>query len=212
MQMTDASLRALHLSQVEMVTFDDLEYFLSRSRAFAWALIVGLPGLGILASLFLGLPLFASLMAGSFLLATALVCRKAVARFTGRTLRLLVAARLVIVLVIAALLFSVTGTVWTGIVSALLLWLTAERLLGRYALNHLGLIARNRKAAQALPVAVSPRLGSMSDPAARPVPEDDPGEAVSKNGDATHLFPSPDVPADVPADEVVKPRRRRRKS
>jgi hypothetical protein len=89
------------------------------------------------ASLTAGLPLFAALMAASFLLAAALVCRKAVATFTAKALRLLVAARLVLVLVLGALLFCASGSAWVAVVSAVLLWLTADRLLGRRALYDL---------------------------------------------------------------------------
>jgi hypothetical protein len=49
-------------------------------------------------------------MAGCFLLATALVCHRALIRFTSRTLRLLVAARLVLIVVLGALLFCATGS------------------------------------------------------------------------------------------------------
>ena len=75
--------------------------------------------------------------AACFLLATALTCRRALGTCLGRTLRLLVTARLVIVLVVAALLFGVSGHAWVGVVSAVLLWLTADRLLGRRALYDL---------------------------------------------------------------------------
>ena len=89
---------------VQTLSLDDLERQATRSPTIARCLIVGLPSLGIVASLFFGLPLFAALMAGSFLLSTALICRKALVKLTGRTLRLLVAARLVIILVLGALL------------------------------------------------------------------------------------------------------------
>src|SRR5947209_7634288 len=126
------------------LSLDTLERRLARSSAFAWALIIGLPGLGVLASLSTGLPPFATLMAGCFLLATALVCRKALATFTGQALRLLVTARLVIVLVVGALLFCTSGSAWVGVVSAVLLWLTADRLLGRRALYDLWKLTRSR--------------------------------------------------------------------
>ena len=57
---------------------------LTRSTTGAWGLLAGLPALGLLAALFAALPLFAGLMAGCFLLATALTCQRAVATFTGR--------------------------------------------------------------------------------------------------------------------------------
>ena len=116
---------------------DDLERRALRSPAVARGLIAGLPALGALASLVAGLPVFAALMAGSFLLATALVGRKALVTFTGQTLRLLVTARLVVVLVVGALLFCAWGSAWVAIVSATLLWLVADRLLGRRALRDL---------------------------------------------------------------------------
>lgn len=121
-----------------------LERTVATSKLFAWCIIAGLPALGIVATLCLKLPLFASLMAGCFLLATALVCHKAVATFTGKTLRLLVTARLVIVLVLASLLFLTTGTVWTALVSTVLLWLVADRLMGRRALYDLWKLTRSR--------------------------------------------------------------------
>src|SRR4051812_27775130 len=88
------------VTQASPWDLDALEYSLLRSTLFAWFLIAGLPALGLLASLLMALPLFATLMAMSFLLATSLVCRKAICTFTGKTLRLLVAGRLVLVLVL----------------------------------------------------------------------------------------------------------------
>jgi len=185
---------------VEQLTFDDLERFLCRSRVFAWALIVGLPALGTLGSLVGGLSLFAALMAGSFLLATALTCRKALARFTSRTLRLLVAARLVIVLVVGALLCCATGAAWASVVSGLLLWLVADRLLGRYALNSL----RNRGAAQALRSAA----GTDRPRSAPAFLESDSANGSSTNGAVLRLFSGSDVHAQPDA----QPRRRGRRS
>lgn len=122
---------------------DDFERRVRRSPAVAYGLIFGLPVLGVLVALAAALPLFAALMSGSFLFATALVCRKALATFTGRTLRLLVTARLALVLVLGALLFCTSGSAWVAVVSALLLWLTADRLLGRRALYDLWKLARS---------------------------------------------------------------------
>jgi len=102
------------------------------------------PALGLLLSLAATLPLFAALMSACFLLATSLVCRKALVTFTSRTLRLLVTARLVIVLVLGALLFCTSGSAWVAVVSALLLWLTADRLLGRRALYDLWKLTRSQ--------------------------------------------------------------------
>ena len=123
---------------------DDLERRVQCSLAVACGLIFGLPLLGVAAVATAGLPPFAALMAGSFLFATALVCRKALATFAGRTLRLLVAARLVLVLVVGALLLCASGSAWVGVVSAVLLWLTADRLLGRRALYDLWKLVRSR--------------------------------------------------------------------
>lgn len=120
-----------------------LEHALVRSKAFAWGLIVGLPVVGTGLTLHLGLPLFAALMAGCFLLATTVVTTKAIATFTGKTLRLLVAARLVVVMILASVLFFATGSAWNGIVSATLLWLVADRVLGRRALYDLWKLVRN---------------------------------------------------------------------
>ncbi len=126
------------------LNLDQLEQRALTSPVVAWCLIGGLPTLGIVVVLVTGLPLFAALMAGSFLLATALVGRKALLTFTGQTLRLLVTARLVIVLVLGAVLFCTSGSAWVAVVSALLLWLTADRLLGRRALYDLWKITRTR--------------------------------------------------------------------
>ena len=128
----------------EPLGLDDLERRLVRSKALARCIIAGLPTLGALASVFLGLPLFAALMAGCLLLATALTCHKALATFTGKTLRLLVTARLVVVLVVGALLFCTWGSAWMATVSATLLWLAADRLLGRRALSDLHKAVRGR--------------------------------------------------------------------
>ncbi len=127
------------------LNLEGLERALAGSRAFAWVLIAGLPILGMVASYFLELPLFASLMAGFFLLAVTLVCYKVLATFTGKTLRLLVTARLVVILVVGALLFFTGGSAWMCLVSATLLWLTADRLLGRRALYDLWRLTRARR-------------------------------------------------------------------
>ena len=74
----------------------------------------------------------------------ALVCRQALVTFTGKALRLLVTARLVLILVVGALLFCTSGSAWVGVVSAVLLWLTADRLLGRRALYDLWKLVRSR--------------------------------------------------------------------
>jgi len=131
-------------SQKSQLNLDELERTLARSTAFAWVLIVGVPALGMLASLVAQLPLFAALMACTFLFVTSLTCRKALVTFAGRTLRLLVTARLVIVLVLGALLLCTSGNTWFGVVSAVLLWLTADRLLGRRALYDLWKSTRSR--------------------------------------------------------------------
>ena len=58
MQSTTLASRSALQSPAVSVAFDDLERFLTRSRAFACALIVGLPALGIFGSL-VGLALIA---------------------------------------------------------------------------------------------------------------------------------------------------------
>jgi hypothetical protein len=113
-----------------------------RSPGVARVLTIGLPSLGMVASLFFGVPLFCTLMAGCFLLATTLMCRRAILTFAGITLRLLVMARVVLIFVLAALLFCSTGTAWMGLVSAVLLWLVSDRLLGRRALHDLYKLCR----------------------------------------------------------------------
>jgi len=123
---------------------DTLEEYALKSKSVAWCLIAGLPALGLLLSLAAALPLFAALMSACFLLATSLVCRQALVTFTSRTLRLLVTARLVLILVLGGLLFCTSGNAWVGVVSATLLWLTADRLLGRSALHDLGKLTRSR--------------------------------------------------------------------
>lgn len=120
----------------------NLEQQIARSTTLAWCLIAGLPLLGITAPLFAGLPLFATMMTGSFLLAIALMGHRAMATFTGKALRLLVTARLMIVLVLGAVFFCTSGITWTAVVSAVVLWLTADRLLGRRALHDLWKLSR----------------------------------------------------------------------
>src|SRR5436309_1817034 len=92
---------------------------LMSSSVVAWLLIGGLPALGLVASLSVGLPPFAALMAGAFLVATSLVCRKAILTVAGTALAILVGARLVIVFVLACLLAFTTGQVWMGLVSTI---------------------------------------------------------------------------------------------
>lgn len=124
------------------VSAGTLEHAVFTSRLVAWITILGLPALGILAALLAQLPLFAGLMACAFLLAVALIRRRALTTFVGRTLRLLVTARLVLILVVGALLYCTSGSAWSGVVVAVLLWLTADHLLGRSALLDLGKLTR----------------------------------------------------------------------
>jgi hypothetical protein len=107
-----------------------LEDSVATNKHLAFLIIAGLPAFGIFATLSLALPLFPCLMAGCFLFAAAIVCHKAVAAFTGRTLRLLATARLVIILVLAALLFLAAGILWPALVGTVVLWVAADRLLG----------------------------------------------------------------------------------
>jgi hypothetical protein len=100
--------------------------------------------LGFLGALLAHLPLFAGLMAYVFLLAVALTCRRAIATFVGQTLRLLVAARLVVIATVGALLFCTSGSAWGAVVGAVLLWLVADRLLGRRALYDLWKLAARK--------------------------------------------------------------------
>ncbi len=121
---------------------EQFQTWLLRSPTASRTLIVGLPALGMLASLSFALPLFGTLMSGCFLFATTLVCRRAILTFTGATLRLLVMARMVLLFVVGAMLFCATGGAWMGIVSAVLLWLVSDRLLGRRALRDLFRLCR----------------------------------------------------------------------
>jgi hypothetical protein len=123
---------------------DALEHTLVRSRTVAHLVTTGLPALSLVTMLVAGLPLFASLMAACFLFTTGLTCLRALAAFTAKTLQLLVTARLVIVLVLGALLLCAYGSAWMAIVSAVLLWLVTDRLLGRRALTDLRRAIRGR--------------------------------------------------------------------
>src|SRR5262245_8939629 len=119
--------------------------WLTRSTTGAWCVLAGLPALGLLAALFAALPLFAGLMAGCFLLATALTCQKAITTFAGQALRLLVTARVVLVVVLGGLLCGTAGAAHLAVVSAVVLWLAADRLLGRRALRDLDRAVRGPK-------------------------------------------------------------------
>jgi hypothetical protein len=77
-------------------------------------------------------------------LATGLTCRRALAAFTSQTLHLLATARVVVLLVFGALLFSAQGDVRAVVVSATLVWLVGDRLLGRDALYGLWQRLRGR--------------------------------------------------------------------
>lgn len=127
---------------INTFNLDELEQMVARSQTFAWGLIVGVPALGIGLTLLFGLPLFAALMSGCFLLATTAVSAKAIATFTGKALQLMVSARLVLVMTLGALLFCATGNAWNGVISATLLWLVADRVLGRRALYDLWKLTR----------------------------------------------------------------------
>jgi hypothetical protein len=124
---------------------DELERHLNRSPAVAWGVIAGLPVVGVVTSLFFGLSPFAALLTGSFLLATSFVLVRAMVRFTSQVMRLLVAARLVVALLVGALLFWADGNAWAALVSAVLFWLVADRLLGRIALNGMTQLRRKRR-------------------------------------------------------------------
>jgi len=142
--MSQRELFARPADQAEAFDLDHLVRDVQRSRAANLALVFGLPALGVVATLVAGLAPFAALMAAGFLCAARLVLRTALLTFTGQALRLLVAARFVLVVVAGALLFCASGSAWAGVVSALVLWLTAGRLLGRRALRDLWKLAQGR--------------------------------------------------------------------
>lgn len=142
MSQASTAVSAPNAGQAEPDGIEQLQRWLLRSPTVSRVLIIGAPLLGMLASLTMHLPLFSTLMSGCFLFAATLTCRKAILTFTGATLRLLVMARVVLVLVLAALLFCTTGAAWMGLVSALLLWLISDRLLGRRALHDLFKLCR----------------------------------------------------------------------
>src|SRR6478609_6939084 len=64
--------------------------WLISSRLVAWFLVGGLPALGVVASLSVGLPPFAALMGGCFLVVTSLICRRAILTVAGTALAILV--------------------------------------------------------------------------------------------------------------------------
>ena len=196
---------SLSHSSVEPLTLDDLERHLLQSPTVARWMVFGLPALGVLASLLAELPLFAVLMAGCFLLATALVCRRPLIRFTSHTLRLLVAARLVLILVLAALLFCATGVAWMGVVSALLLWLVADRLLGPLALRSLGNRTRVRRATVAADATDALNHCPASVQADADEPAFTPGSAPADTEAGAVLFP----PVERDDDASARPRRRK---
>ena len=136
---------ALATDAEQPLTLDVLGRRAATSTAVAWGVLAGLPAVGVLAALVAGLPLFAAVMAGCFLLSAGFVCRKALATFTGRTLQLLVAARFTIVVIVGALLFGTTGSAHLALASAVLLWLAADRLLGRRALYDLWKLVTGRR-------------------------------------------------------------------
>ena len=136
---------ALSTDPGQPLSFDQLGRLVATSMAIAWGMVAGLPALGVLAALLAGLPFFAAVMAGCFLLSVGLIGRKALVTFTGRTLQLLVAARFTVVVIVGALLFATTGSTQTALVSAVLLWLAADRLLGRRALHDLWKLVTSRR-------------------------------------------------------------------
>ena len=131
-------------SHAEPDGVEQFQTWLLRSPTASRMLIIGLPALGMLASLSFALPMFGTMMAGCFLFATTLVCLEAILTFTGATLRLLVMGRIVLLFVLAAMLFCTTGGAWMCLVSALLLWLVSDRLLGRRALRDLSELCRGK--------------------------------------------------------------------
>ena len=137
MSHTSTAINAADSDHGEPDGVEQLQTWLLRSPTASRSLIIGLPALGMIASLSFALPLFGTMMAGCSLFATTLVCRRALLTFAGATLRLLVMARMVLLFVLAAMLFCTTGSAWMVLVSAVLLWLVSDRLLGRRALHDL---------------------------------------------------------------------------
>ncbi|MFO0929404.1 MAG: hypothetical protein U0736_20645 [Gemmataceae bacterium] len=142
MSQATAAVSSPNAGQADPDGLEQFQSWLLRSPTVSRVLIIGVPLLGMLASLTMHLPLFSTLMSGCFLFAATLTCRQAILTFTGTTLRLLVMARVVLILVLAALLFCTTGASWAGLASALLLWLVSDRLLGRRALHDLFKLCR----------------------------------------------------------------------
>jgi hypothetical protein len=118
-------------------TFAEWERQLAGTSVVPWAIVTGLPALGILAALVGGLPLFAAFMVAVLLLGTALLCHRGLTTFAGPLLQHVVTVRVIILLVMGAFLICASEGWWMIVVSALLIWLVAERLLGQRALHEL---------------------------------------------------------------------------
>ena len=110
---------------------------MTTSPAAALAVALGLTALVFVAALTAGLPLLGSTFTSGLTLVALFLFGRALVAFTGKLLRLLVLARAAVLLAVGLLLFVSTGAAWVGVVSALLLWLAADRLLGGCALRDL---------------------------------------------------------------------------
>jgi hypothetical protein len=91
-------------------------------KDLARIVIVAIPVLALAAAVTAELAWLALLLAAGFIGAAAIVCGRAAMTFTGETLRLLVSARVVIVVVLAAVLLATNGIAHTAIGSAALSW------------------------------------------------------------------------------------------
>lgn len=140
MSQTDHLLRATSA----VPATDPLLNTLLTSRAVARSVVVGMPMLGLIAAASVASTGLAMLLMAGFIAATAIVCTKALVTFTGRTLRLLLAARFAIVVTVVSLLFATAGVPHNCLVNGILAWLVADRLMGGRALLDLWRLVAKR--------------------------------------------------------------------
>lgn len=114
------------------------------STVLARVVVVGLPLLSVFAAVTAEVTWLAVLLTAGFLGAAVIVCGRAALTFAGQTLRLLLAARLAIAVVIVAVLFATHGFPHDMIVSGAMSWLVADRLVGGRALVDLWRLVAKR--------------------------------------------------------------------
>jgi hypothetical protein len=128
---------AVRAQAFSLPVVENADRMMSTNKKLAWALALVLPAVCMAAALFVLLPVVGALFGLVFLTTAFLNAYRGIKRFTGKTLRLLVSGRVAVVATTAVLILGGGFGVSYMVTACAVVWLVADRLLGRLALARL---------------------------------------------------------------------------